>query len=287
MGEVMVPSSRSSQVASEVQALRRDGFLMLRGLLSPARVADLNALTDRLVAKRPGEEAYNFPELAACEPLVADLVEEPLPLRIIVNALGYNIGLNNSLISVRSPVPAEAVPKPGEVRKVGVGRLVNLGWHRDGPTPQFPRVATFSYKVGYLLSDLSEPGRGNTKVVPGSHVKADLRPPPDPALDPSGAIEVLGHPGDAFIFDMNTWHGHATNTSNVERRMAFISYSYLWTVAQDVIKPTGAVMREASQIRKQLFRKLYPRPVDTWIPTEEMLPLMEYWNGGQLTRNYA
>jgi len=278
---------QSAQVATYVDTLRRDGLLMLPGLLSPARVAELNALTDRLIARRSGEEAYNFSGLASSEPLVADMVEEELPLRIAVNALGYNIALNNSLINVRPPVLPESAPKPGEVRKVGVGRMVNLGWHRDGPSPQFPRIHTFSYKVGYILSDMSEAGRGNTKVVPGSHANPSFRAPGDPAFNPAGAIEVQGKPGDAFIFDMNTWHAAATNTSQVERRLMFISYSYLWTVAHDVIRPTEAVMHQASDIRKQLFRALYPRPVDTWIPTEDMLPLKQLWDGGELTRNYA
>ena len=98
---------------------------------------------------------------------------------------------------------------------------------------------------------------------------------------------MLGAPGDAFIFDMNTWHGAATNTSAIERRLLFLSYSYIWTVAQDPIRPTEAVMAGASPLRRQLFRALFPRPVDTWIPTDDMLPLKAYWRGGEISRIYA
>ncbi len=277
----------SEAIDRHADTLRRDGFVMLKDVLSLERVAQLNAVCDRLISARPGEEAYNFPEVAEYEPLVADMIEEPLALGVVVNVLGYNLGLNNSLINIRPPVAPDNVPKPGEIRKMGVGRMVNLGWHRDGPSPQFPRIQTFSCKVCYVLSDMSRPGRGNTKVIPGSHLRADLQPDGDPERNPPGAIEVLGAPGDAFIFDMNTWHGAATNTSDVERRLLFISYSYLWTAAQDAINPTEAVMRGASPLRRQLFGALYSRPVDRWIPTEDMLPLKAFWRGGELTRNYA
>ena len=183
-----------SDVERHAERLRQDGFVVLKHVLAPEAVADLNALADRLIAARPGEEAYNFNYVAESEPLVAEVAETPLPLAIIVNRLGYNLGLNSSLLSIRPPVAADNLPRPGEVRKMGVGRMVNLGWHRDGPSPQFPRITTFSCKVGFILSDMSRPGRGNTKLIPGSHLRCDLHPDGDPERDRRAPSRCWGPP---------------------------------------------------------------------------------------------
>ncbi len=65
-------------------------------------------------------------------------------------------------------------------------------------TPQ-PRL---SVKLAYWLSDVSEPGRGNLKVVPGSHLVTWIDGPPRRGIewpDPEGAVEVTAEPGDAVF----------------------------------------------------------------------------------------
>ena len=98
-------------------------------------------------------------------------------------------------------------------------------------------------KVSYVLTDLSEPGRGKTKVIPGSHLNNTLsgRPekPGDQITEPEGAVEVLLNPGDAFIFDRRLWHSRSTNQSNVTRKMLFIGYTYRWIRPLDEPSPTS------------------------------------------------
>ena len=90
----------------------------------------------------------------------------------------------------------------------------------------------FMTKISYALTDLSEPGYGNTKVIPGSHKNNTLagRPekPGDPIIEPEGAVEVLLNPGDAFIFDRRLWHCRSMNTSERIRKLMFIGYTYRW-----------------------------------------------------------
>ena len=74
-------------------------------------------------------------------------------------------------------------------------------WHQDGgiqnhdlETHPRPRM---SVKVAYFLSDVSEPGRGNFSVLPGSHLRDVLDRPADDDNDLAGAVPVLARPGTA------------------------------------------------------------------------------------------
>ena len=63
-------------------------------------------------------------------------------------------------------------------------------------------------KYAFWLSDVSETGRGNFKVVPGSHKTNWISGPPRRDVewpDPDGAIEVTANAGDAVLFDRRLW----------------------------------------------------------------------------------
>ena len=120
-------------------------------------------------------------------------------------------------------------------------------WHQDGgrqnreieTTPR-PRL---SVKLAYWLSDVSEPGRGNLKVVPGSHLANWIDGPPRRDIewpDPDGAIEVTAEPGDAVFFDRRIWHARSRNYSEHTRKAVFFGYTYRWTAIRDDIAPIRA-----------------------------------------------
>ena len=53
---------------------------------------------------------------------------------------------------------------------------------------------------------------GATRIVPGSHLSGDQ---PDPALTHDDtAVQMVGPPGSAIIFDGRVWHGAGANHSN-------------------------------------------------------------------------
>ena len=58
-------------------------------------------------------------------------------------------------------------------------RAARAGWHIDGPDNGSrnlrPRVPMLELKIGYFLSDMTQPDQGNLMVVPGSH-KTDVEP---------------------------------------------------------------------------------------------------------------
>jgi len=110
-------------------------------------------------------------------------------------------------------------------------------WHQDGGSRQNREIETtprprLSVKVAYWLSDVSEPGRGNLKVVPGSHMVNWIDGPPRRDIewpDPDGAIEVTAEPGDAVFFDRRIWHTRSRNYSEHTRQAVFFGYTCRWT----------------------------------------------------------
>ena len=113
-----------------------------------------------------------------------------------------------------------------------------LGWHQDSgrvnlemETDPRPRL---SVKVGYFLSDVSVPGRGNFCVVPGSHLRNRLEYLDEG--DPPGAMPVCVKPGTAVLFDRRLWHAPSPNTSEVTRKAVFYGYSYRWLRPRDNLR---------------------------------------------------
>jgi ectoine hydroxylase-related dioxygenase (phytanoyl-CoA dioxygenase family) len=93
-----------------------------------------------------------------------------------------------------------------------------------------------SVKVAFWLSDVSVAGRGNFKVVPGSHVRDWIDGPPRRDVvwpEPEGAVEVLAAPGDAVFFDRRLWHTRTENRSQVTRKGVFFAYAHRWSHGRD------------------------------------------------------
>ena len=88
-----------------------------------------------------------------------------------------------------------------------------------------------SVKLAYWLSDVSETGRGNLKVVPGSHLTNWIPGPPRRDVvwpDPDGAVEVTAAPGDGD----HAW-GHSPATTPL----------YGWLRERDLLDPAYPPLR--------------------------------------------
>lgn len=76
-----------------------------------------------------------------------------------------------------------------------------------GPTP------LVQLRIGFVVTDLSEPGAGQLAVIPGSH-NAKMSLPAEFSEDPelmSIAIEVNAKPGTAILFHQGTVHSSTPN----------------------------------------------------------------------------
>lgn len=256
---------------SAVQRMRfeRDGFLHIPGALSTAEVGRLDAAVDRVwwehrgVPPARGAEALHLLAFVGLDEAFLDLVDHPATLPIVVDLLGWNIFLYHCHLDVHPPEGPEAEPA--------------WRWHQDGgrqnlelETVPRPRM---SVKVAYFLSDCREPGRGNFRVIPGSHRRNTLdRPDEGGSADPEGAVPVLAGPGDAVIFDRRLWHMRSRNLSELTRRALFTAYTYRWVRARDDLHVRAELLGAVTPVRRQLLGS-GGSVIGHWMPGDGDVPL--------------
>src|SRR5882762_1629991 len=152
----------------------RDGYLLGRKALS---ADETNAARDAIMARHQAAEKtgqldrhdalHQLSAVSSC-PEIAFLLDHPATFPLVWSVLGWNLHVYHSHVDVHPPHRSPSEP--------------HWGWHQDGgrqnrevETSPRPRL---SVKLGYWLSDVSEPGRGNLMLVPGSHTTNWLPGPP-------------------------------------------------------------------------------------------------------------
>jgi hypothetical protein len=209
------------------------GFLLVRNVLTEDHRAQLEAAMDRVYAEEQAAGSSSMKKdgtlhllgFLTRDELFGHLLTQPTLFPYMWGLAGWNIYTHHNHLDVTPPAAATEAP--------------SWGWHQDGyrqnsdpetMDPNLPRPM-FSLKIGYVISDLSEKGRGATKVIPGSHLWNSLPRPADTTIenpDPEGTVEITANPGDCFIFDRRLWHSRSPNYSDVTRKMLFIGYTYRW-----------------------------------------------------------
>ncbi|MEN3359141.1 MAG: hypothetical protein V7637_3123 [Mycobacteriales bacterium] len=253
-------------------AFEREGYIVLRGVLGADEIGRYTGIVDRLYerCRRSGRIAdggalHQLSAVPTC-PDLAPLVDHPRVLGPVCSLLGWNVHVYHSHIDVHPRVRGD---KP-----------YRFEWHQDGgrqnrelETDPRPRL---SVKAAYWLSDVSQPGRGNFRVVPGSHRTNWIDGPPRrdvPWPDPAGAIEVLADPGDVVLFDRRIWHARSDNHSDVTRKAVFFGYTYRWVRGRD---DTPAWSVDFSPVQRQLLGLLDETDGDhAWGHEPRTVPLHE------------
>ncbi|TDF99644.1 phytanoyl-CoA dioxygenase family protein [Paenibacillus piri] len=274
-------SSGDLNIAELMTQFHEQGYLLLPNVLPEAKVERLNAAVDEIVAEEPDALAHNIYNSVERHGEIASLIDEPTILPLIVNLLGFNIQLHISHLTIRKPNPQDL--------KTESQSFIN--WHQDGPHPQFPSMngitSTYYIKTCYILSDMSEPDRGNTKIIPGSHNKPFHPDHQDVRNSVRGELQVCGKPGDVFIFAQNLWHAGAPNRSDFTRRQLFLGYSPIWMRPIDYRIASEKLLRDATPIRKQLLGVIDDNPFKYYVPQESMVPLKELYLGAAGNGGYA
>jgi ectoine hydroxylase-related dioxygenase (phytanoyl-CoA dioxygenase family) len=265
----------ASDLADRSAALERDGFVLIPDALDAVGVAAIVAVVDRVAhdeaaAGRAGPDgSVHALEVIDRDPLLAELLVTPAVLALVCTTLGWNIHLYHSHVDVHPPLPAP--PRP-------VWR-----WHQDGGRQNLdlggpelrPRL---SVKVAYFLSDVSEPGRGNMLVIPGSHRRNVLPRPERPELgfaEPDGHVPILAAPGTACVFDRRIWHGRSPNVSALTRKAVFTGYTYRWIRPRHEHAPD--IHPGLDAVQRQLLGGCGSR-LGYWIPADADVPLRT-WMG--------
>ena len=251
------------------------GFLIVTDALDATMVNKLTLAADGLTTRwRPGYERdrglkphhpLNGLDFIGQNDDFLTLIDLPRTFMKVVDILGWHIQLYHSHMIVTPPLPEGYEP-----------RAARLGWHQDSgrlnldieSSPR-PRI---SLKVGFFLTDTSQPDRGNFHVVPGSHLTNELSMPDDDAKDHPGAIPVLAGPGDAVFFDRRLWHSAGRNFSTITRKVLFYGYSYRWLKPRDDMT-VEHYMEHSDPIRQQLLGASPNGGFGYTSPSDEDVPL--------------
>ena len=219
----------------QIEDYRRDGYLVIPRLIEGGQLAELRALTDRIVGEARGvsanDELYDLeashtpalPRVRRLKPAIFKryaffhaLVREPRIVAILQQLLGpsvrqYGGKLNMKSASYGSPVE----------------------WHQDWAF--YPHTNDDVLATGLYLDDC-DLDNGPLLVMPGTHHgptydhHADGRfcGAMDPAacdLDLSKAVPLMGPAGSMTIHHARLVHGSALNRSNRQRRLLLHEYT--------------------------------------------------------------
>ena len=186
------------------QQLHRDGYVLLRGEIPAAWLADLRRAFDTGV--QPSER-WPVPRGPGWRHALLDLdptVQAVCRLPRLLAAVGALIGERYFLSQVEGREPL-----PGGGHQ-GLHR--DLSAQRPGDT-----VNALAYFDDY------GPDNGATRLVPGSHRPASDTPAPS-ADDESRSLQLAGRAGDILVFDADLVHAGSLNPGSLRRRSVLIGY---------------------------------------------------------------
>jgi ectoine hydroxylase-related dioxygenase (phytanoyl-CoA dioxygenase family) len=236
----------------ERKQFNEQGYLIVEDALPPEMTERLIAATDKIHAQRRAEglgphESLFFPNFVWRDPAFTEIADWYKTFPKVWSILGWNIYLYHCHLGVNPPV----APDADRSKKT-------LGWHQDSgrvnvEMESHPRPR-LSLKIGFFLTDMTEPGRGNFWVIPGSHLQDTLEKPLNGIDDPPGAMPVCVKPGTAVFFDRRLWHAASPNHSqNHTRKVLFYGYGYRWIRTKDDMTIPRELMEASDPIRKQVL----------------------------------
>lgn len=236
--------------AKERRKFEQEGYFIVPDALPASLVGDLAAVVDRLDCRHrqangiDAGEMIHILDFIGRDDLFLRLLDWPLTFPKVWGILGWNIQLYHTDMII---TPPRRVRPPGKKR---------LEWHQDSGRLNLelegdprPRV---SLKIGFFLTDTSQPGWGNFTIVPGSHRRNRLPLPDDGVSDPPDALTVCVPPGTAVFFDRRLWHSGSPNDSDWTRKVLFYGYSYRWLRPRDDMT-VDHLMDRCGPIRRQLL----------------------------------
>lgn len=224
------------------------GYLIIKDALPADLRSRVEETLKKVETKRPYDKdtslgGGNWLDVIGEEDLLLELIDYPTTFPKVWGILGWHIALYHSHYIVSPPLPEDFKPR-------------RLGWHQDSgrinidiESDPRPRI---SVKIGFFITDVSETGRGNFHVIPGSHLKNELSLPADKNEEHPGATPVLVSAGDAVMFDRRLWHSAGQNFSDITRRALFLGYSYRWLKPRDNMT-VAHYMNRSDPIRRQLL----------------------------------
>ena len=241
----MATMTADASVDSVVDALDRDGFAIVEGILSPKEAAAAREELTRILASVPtgrndfeGFKTRRIYALFAKTRLFDAPATHPLVLAVLDRVLGESYQLS---------APTGIEIGPGETAQV---------LHCDNaiyPLPRpFPEVIV---NTMWALDDFTE-ANGATRIVPSSHRWTDQRP------DDSTPTVVAEMPAGSMLFFLGTlFHGGGANQTDRTRLGTILEYIVGWLRQQEnhiLAVPQETVQDLPQRLQELLGYNIYP-----------------------------
>lgn len=219
---------------AQIDAYRRDGYLVLGDVVPPETLARLRRLTDEVVAGAAGvgdhDDVYDLgpghrpdaPEVRRIKlphrvrPEFRAFAADPALTGVLAPLLGPDIRLHGGKINLKSGVGGDPVE-----------------WHQDWAF--YPHTNDDILAVGVMLDDMDE-DNGPVLMMPGTHrgpvydhhaggFFAGAIDPERCGLDFGDAATVTGRAGSISVHHVRLVHGSAANRSGRPRRLLLWEYA--------------------------------------------------------------
>lgn len=244
------------QLSQWVADFERDGFIVLRDLLSPDEIADM---WDRVV------RAYDEPDPAGSNSqiirhqmfLKGQIFENLIDRSPVIDFVEAILGDTCHLISENA-----IYTRPGQgIDNWHVDEAVHFPRPADVPLdPRIP-VPCFVVQALYYLVDVDQE-LGPTQFVPGSQ-RSGRKPDPELVYEGRGITSAIAKAGDCTLQNGQAWHRGATNlTKDRSRVVQQVSYGRRF-IAQRFYPFVNyhlpeEILERAPERRKRLFG-IHPR----------------------------
>ena len=218
---------------AEIEAYRRDGFIVVPEVLSPGEVQELRRVTEEFVCKAgsvaANDEVFDLEDThSPAEPRVRRIKTPHLHHAEYARAARHP-----KIVEVLKDLWGTVRFDTGKLNMKSAGYGAPVEWHQDWAF--YPHTNDDLAAVGIML-DACDSENGPMLVIPGSHLGPvyDHHGPDGRfcgAIDPatceaefSRAVRCLGKAGSITVHHVRAVHGSATNFSGKQRRFLLFQY---------------------------------------------------------------
>ena len=219
----------------QVQAYRRDGYLVVENVLTPRQLDTLHKVIDTLV--QASREVTDHNQIYDLEPTHS--ADEPRVRRIKephnVHPAFREIAFSPKIAEILTPLIGTTSGiryQTGKLNMKSAGYGAAVEWHQDWAF--YPHTNDDLLAIGLYLDDCG-PENGPLMVIPGSHtwpisdhhadgVFCGAIDPTAAGIDFSKAVMLTGKAGSMTVHHVRMVHGSALNTSNRPRRLLLFQY---------------------------------------------------------------
>ena len=224
-----------------------NGYLIVENAIPSSLLNLLISVVDRVDARERtaamAGKLLSVSNVVQEDDAMVDLLDLPTTFPKVWGILGWIIYLYHSHLDVTP-------------RENATAQNWSVAWHQDSmrvndelESNLRPRLPL---KVGYYLSAVREPGRGNTLLVPGTQLWNEIEVPQDGASRPDGCISLCVPPGSALLLDRRTWHSRSANASDLTRKVIWYGYSYCWLRPKDEMT-VAHLLSLVDPVRRQIL----------------------------------